>query len=277
VKVVDLVAYRVSVVKDLVVGFRRGYLFGRGFRGGLQPTAPARPTSLEEYFDAHLTGPGLWKWRHYFPIYERHFAKFRGREVHIVEIGIFSGGSLDMWKSYFGEGAHVYGVDLESACLVYEGQNTRVFIGDQSDPDFWRRFLREVPEVDIVIDDGGHEAFQQIPTLEALLGHIRPGGVYLCEDLHGRFHGFLDYLDGLSRSLHAMRAMVDLDGDEGFRPTDFQRSVDSVHLYPFVAVIEKRAERLDRLVSPKHGTEWQPFLPGVTLPPPPDPSPLVGE
>jgi hypothetical protein len=38
-----------------------------------------------------------------------------------------------------------------------------------------------------------------------------------------------------------------------------------IHLYPLIAVIEKRLDRLDHMTEPKHGTEWQPFL-GVPLP-----------
>lgn len=255
---------RAELLWEMVGGFRKGYRYGRDLSGGSQPTEPGIPNWLEEYFDAHLTGPGLWKWRHYFPIYDRHFAKFRGREVHIVEIGIFSGGSLGMWQSYFGEGAHVYGVDIEPSCRAYEGDGIKVFIGDQSDPEFWRRFVREVPEIDIIVDDGGHEASQQIPTLEALLPHLRPGGVYLCEDVQSHFHEFHNYIDGLSRNLHAMGP---LDADGNRVPNEFQRTIDSVHLYPFITVIEKRAERLDALSAPKHGTEWQPFL-HVPLPEP---------
>jgi hypothetical protein len=241
----------------MLSGFRRGYRYGRDFHGDGALGEPATPNWLEEYFDNHLTGPGLWKWRHYFPVYDRHFAKFRGHEVHVVEIGIFSGGSLEMWHSYFGDQAHVYGVDIAPECRSYEGPRTRVFIGDQSDPEFWDRFVREVPKIDIIIDDGGHQASQQIPTLEALLPHLRPGGVYLCEDVQGNFHAFHDYVDGLSRNLHAMGPV----GENGtVLPTQFQRVIDSVHLYPFITVIERRADALDHLSAPKHGTEWQPFL-----------------
>jgi hypothetical protein len=34
---------------------------------------------FEEYFDANKQGRGIWKWRHYFQIYERHFALIRLR------------------------------------------------------------------------------------------------------------------------------------------------------------------------------------------------------
>ena len=53
----------------------------------------------------------------------------------------------------------------------------KVFIGDQADRKFWSQFRREVPILDLVIDDGGHEPEQQIVSLEELLPHLRPGGV----------------------------------------------------------------------------------------------------
>jgi len=239
---------------ELVVDAKRGYRYGRDYQGGRQPTEPATTTTaLAEYFDQHQTGPGMSKWLHYFSVYERHFAKFRGREVHVVEIGIWSGGSLGMWKTYFGDNARVYGVDIEPACQVYEGPGVRVFIGDQSDPGFWDRFIEEVPTVDIVIDDGGHEPGQQIVTLEKLLPHLQPGGVYLCEDIVGRFNPFHAFLFGLSLNLHVAPGGA-------VRTTDLQRTVEAVHWYPFLAVVEKRADRVDELNAPRHGSEWQSFL-----------------
>ena len=244
----------------------RWYHLARSFRAGLAygerlpptelPEQPSSPGILEQYFDDHLTGPGLWKWRHYFPIYERHFSRFVGKEVHVVEIGVHSGGSLRMWKEYFGDKVHLYGIDLRPEIHAYEDANTRVFVGDQSDPALWERFLREVPAVDVIIDDGGHMAHQQIATLEALLPHLRPGGVYLCEDVIPGFHAFHGYIDGLALNLHTKGPDEE---SAGRRPTNFQRAIDSVHLYPYVVVIEKRSESLDRMIAEKHGTEWQPF------------------
>jgi SAM-dependent methyltransferase len=237
---------------------KRGYEFGRRFEDQAPPAPDGGPppNQLETYFDAHLTGPGIWKWRHYFDIYGRHFHKFVGKPVDVVEIGVFSGGSFMMWREYFGSQAQLYGVDIQPACRVYEGDGVRIFIGDQADPGFWQMFLREVPAFDVVIDDGGHEAREQVETLEALLPHLRPGGVFLCEDIHRPDHAFHAYVAGLSRHLHsdsARRASYVIDG------LPLQRSIDSIHLYPFVTVIEKRQAPLEILEAPKHGTEWQPF------------------
>ncbi len=81
---------------------------------------PAQTNSLFKYFSEHKEGRGIWKYNHYFESYERHFAKFRGKEVHILEIGVFSGGSLEMWQNYFGPSCKIYGVDIEPRCKVSE-------------------------------------------------------------------------------------------------------------------------------------------------------------
>jgi len=52
------------------------------------------------------------KWIHYFDIYERHFSRFRNAAPVILEIGVFGGGSLAMWKEYFGPSAQVLGLDI---------------------------------------------------------------------------------------------------------------------------------------------------------------------
>ena len=50
---------------------------------------------LEEHFQRH-TGRMVTKWRHYFEIYERHFAQYRGRPIRLVEFGVWHGGSLQL-------------------------------------------------------------------------------------------------------------------------------------------------------------------------------------
>jgi hypothetical protein len=226
-------------------------------------SGPANP--LWTYFNAHQEGRGIWKWRHYFDIYHRHFNRFRGRPVNVLEIGVYSGGSLDMWRDYFGPQCRVFGVDIEPACKAYENDSTKVFIGDQADRTFWRSVKQQIPPVDIVIDDGGHEPHQQIPTLEEMLPHIREGGVYLCEDLHGAFNGFVSYMTGFVHNLNQCEKGRNNPADHDRRvvcsATQFQSAIGSVHFYPFVIVIEKSESPLTEFVSPMRGTQWQPFLP----------------
>jgi hypothetical protein len=215
---------------------------------------------LEAYFESISTGPGVWKWRHYFDAYHRHFARFVGREVHMVEVGIYSGGSLPMWRHYFGPLCHVYGTDIEPTCAAHAGPQTKVFIGDQADRSFWAKFRVAVPRVDILLDDGGHTPEQQRITLEEMLPHIAPGGVYVCEDIHGTQNDFTAFVHGLTHELGGATPTGTPKNEPGLacEPSAFQRSIASVHHYPFLTFIEKRPAPLEVLFAPKHGTQWQP-------------------
>jgi hypothetical protein len=183
--------------------------------------------------------------------------------VHLLEIGVYSGGSIEMWKDYFGPRCRVYGVDIEEACRRYEDGSTRIFVGDQGDREFWRRFRADVPRLDIVVDDGGHRSIQQAVTLEELLPHLRAGGVYVCEDIHGTVNRFGAYVAGLVQAMNASDTCEHFDTSERrsvCATSGFQALVDSIHCYPYALVVERRPAPLPELVSLKHGTEWEPFL-----------------
>jgi SAM-dependent methyltransferase len=218
---------------------------------------------LRAFFNARKEGRGIWKVDHYFDLYHRHFERFRDTEVHVLEIGVGTGGSLEMWHQYFGPRARVYGVDIQEACLRYADESTRIFIGDQADRDFWRAFRAEVPTLDIVVDDGGHETLLQTTSLEELLPHLSPGGVYVVEDHTGSTSRFPAYVSGLVRALNAWHGRSDHENPERRKVSQtegFQSLIDSIHSYPFATVIERRPDVLAEFVSAKHGTEWESFV-----------------
>jgi hypothetical protein len=221
-----------------------------------QSISEATPNPFAVYFQSHTEGRGIWKYTHYLDVYYQHLAKFIGKEVHVLEIGIYSGGSLEMWKSCFGPNCKVYGVDIREECKVYEKDGVEIFIGDQEDRKFWEHFKQKVPKVDILIDDGGHLAGQQIVTLEEMLPHLQPGGVFLCEDVITVPNRFPGYIYGLCRHLNAYAYRPD---DLEVDMSSFQRSIHSVHVYPYLTVIEKSASPVDHFSLPMHGTEWRPI------------------
>jgi hypothetical protein len=245
---------------------RRGYK--SNFQWSAGATAP-RETGLnnndfEAFFDNHKAGHGVWKWYHYLGIYDRHFHKFRGQEVNVLEIGVYSGGSLEMWEQYFGDKVNIYGVDINPACLMYGTDRIKIFVGDQKDRSFWRDVKLKIPALDIVIDDGGHGFEQQVASLEELLPFMRPGGVYLCEDVQGVFNRFASYVHGMGHKLNDYSLMQEFPDDNERRIicgcTSFQSVIGSIHLYPFITVLEKNEDTVTELRSPKRGTHWQPFL-----------------
>jgi len=219
--------------------------------------APVTPNPLREFFESRTEGAGVWKWQHYFEIYHRHLEKFVGRDAHLCEIGVYSGGSLDMWREYLGARSVIHGVDIAPECRAYARENVVISIGDQEDRAFWASFRARTPALDIVIDDGGHTPEQQMVTLEELLPHLRPGGVFLCEDVHGVHHRFAAYVSGIVAHLNGGTRK---EGTElAATPSPVQRGIYSVHFYPYVVVIERTTVPPEEFVAPKHGTDWQPF------------------
>lgn len=120
----------------------------------------------------------------YFRVYDELFDKYRGKPVTFVEIGVLGGGSLFMWRDFFGPEARIIGVDLNPNAKKWEEHGFEIIIGSQSDEAFWSSFRNEIGAVDIVLDDGGHTYDQQITTVECLLENIGDGGMLVVEDTH---------------------------------------------------------------------------------------------
>jgi cephalosporin hydroxylase len=246
---------RAKSTRATVDYFRRGYRFARGIEAPIDALPTQRIEErgeLEAYFDGHTEGPGIWKWQHFFDIYDRHLGRLRGRPLQVVEIGVFNGGSLEMWSHYFGPQAHICGVDINPSCVRFAREGIEIAIGDQGDPAFWEAFLRDRPAPDVVIEDGGHAPEQQVVTLECLLPSMRPGGVYLSEDLHGSDQPFHAFLDGLQRPLNDIAWPHDVTPTSGLH-----RQVASIHRYPLIAVIEKPTWCPPAFEAPMQGSEWE--------------------
>lgn len=130
------------------------------------------------------------KHNNYFEIYDLLFRKFIGSEVVFVEIGILDGGSLFMWRDYFGPKARIIGIDLNPAALKWVSHGFEIFIGDQSEPLFWEQFYTKVGDIDVLLDDGGHMNNQQIMTTISSISRIKNGGLVVIEDTQTSFMKF---------------------------------------------------------------------------------------
>lgn len=200
---------------------------------------------LRKYFDNN-NDRIIHKWDHYFEIYDRHFSKYRNSEVVIVEIGVFQGGSLQMWKNYFGPKAKIYGIDIDPTCKKYEEENIEIFIGSQTDKKFLTDFKNKIPKIDILIDDGGHTMHQIKTSFLELFDHVKDDGIYAIEDLHTSY--WIDYGGGFKRrgsfnefskkiidSIHAWHSRQSY-----FKMDKYTKTVHSIHYYDSITMVEKR-------------------------------------
>jgi hypothetical protein len=211
---------------------------------------------LLEHFVAN-GGHVIHKWLDYFDVYHRAFERFRGLPIKFLEIGVQNGGSTRMWREYFGPQATIIGMDIDPRCRELESEGFEVWIGDQADPGFWREFQAEHPDLDVVLDDGGHTMVQQITTFEALFPVLRDGGVYLCEDTHTSYfpaHGgglrregtFHEYVKGLIDDMHAWYHAPLQELQEGGY---MARHLRSIAVHDSVVVFEKRRRDIPLAVA----------------------------
>src|SRR6201998_1681418 len=78
------------------------------------------------------------KWFHYFPVYEAHFGRYVNRPMNFLEIGVWRGGSLQMWKRYFGPHARMVARDINPHCAGFAEDHNGVRTAGQPhhrDPD----------------------------------------------------------------------------------------------------------------------------------------------
>lgn len=200
---------------------------------------------LYSYF-INNKGSIIHKWFHYFDIYHRHFEKFRKKRVTILEFGVSQGGSLQMWRKYFGRKARIIGVDINPKCKMLEEKGIEIYIGDQGDKKFLNKLMKEIGPVDVVIEDGGHFMKQQINTFEVVYPYVNEGGVFLIEDLHTsywpEFEGgynktttFIEYAKKIIDDLHAWHSR----DKKRMKINNNTRTIGGMHIYDSIIVFDK--------------------------------------
>ena len=201
---------------------------------------------LHRYFLNNAHKP-LHKWIHYFDVYERHLARFRGASPAVLEIGVMGGGSLAMWKEYFGPGCQIVGLDINPECKAHEDDGIEVFIGSQDDPTVIDAIFFEYPKVDVVIDDGSHMMQHMITSFELMYHRVQPNGVYIVEDTHT---SYLEKFGGGLRKEGSFMEFVKHKVDELNAPyigpavpvSDFTASTQCVACYDSMVVFERRPQ-----------------------------------
>jgi hypothetical protein len=204
--------------------------------------------------DGHV----VYKWKHYFPAYEAHFSRFVNRPVTMLEIGVSAGGSLQLWKKFFGPHAQIVGIDIDPGCTGLQEDQIAVRIGNQSDSAFLASILDEFGQLDIVLDDGSHRMGDIRASFDFLYPRLSPTGVYFVEDLHAAY--WADYEGGLRREgtfVEFAKSLIDeLNGDwheGGNGVSDFTRATLSMHFYDSCVVFE-RGRHLEKS-APRHGRD----------------------
>jgi hypothetical protein len=159
--------------------------------------------SLRELYREH-TGKVAHKWSLYLDVYDEALAPWRERAVNFVEVGVQNGGSLEIWARYFAAARALVGCDIDPRCgaLRFDDPRIAVVVGDATAPQTVARIADRADPIDVFIDDGSHVSPDIVGGFLIYFPRIRPGGVYIAEDLHcaymPRFQGGITRLNAVT-------------------------------------------------------------------------------
>lgn len=120
----------------------------------------------------------------YLQYYDPLFEPWQNKGINLLELGIFKGESLLLWKDYFPNG-NIVGIDINLPGGFEAEDRIRMFQGSQDDPTFLSSVARQTaPEgFDIIIDDASHYGDLSKRAFWHLFEHdLKPGGIYAIED-----------------------------------------------------------------------------------------------
>lgn len=147
------------------------------------------PQSFREAFESQK-GRTSDKWDSYLTVYDGAFAPYRTQRISLLEIGIQNGGSLEVHARYFANHQLIVGCDIHPRCasLVYpDHDKIRVVVGDANALETRTKIASLSADFDIIIDDGSHKSNDIILSFLNYFPRLKPGGLFVVEDLHASY------------------------------------------------------------------------------------------
>lgn len=131
----------------------------------------------------------------YVPVYQALAHALPG-EANLCELGVYQGGSLQMWRELFPNAQTIIGVDIDPNCRWPRG--TIKIVADQQDPTLPQRLNMLVPTgFHLIVDDASHLGHPTYKSFQHLWPLVVPGGFYVIEDWCVGFPTYPNYDDSM--------------------------------------------------------------------------------
>jgi len=120
----------------------------------------------------------------YGEIYDSLFFNYKDKNINLLEIGFDGGFSLQAYHDYFSRG-NIYGIDITDnmSDSVRLNNELKIIIGDAKKPEIVSMCSSIC--FDIIIEDASHLLEDQIQHFSDYVKSIKPGGIYIIEDVNG--------------------------------------------------------------------------------------------
>lgn len=194
----------------------------------------------------------------YFNVYEDLLRQYRDRNITFVEIGVFGGGSLFMWRDFFGPKARIIGIDYNPNAKILEKEGFEIFIGDQSSTIFWEEFYKTIGNIDILLDDGAHRYSHQIETILNSENNINDGGMIIIEDTHTSY--MIEF--GPTKSKNFIVWMLDYINGINYRYGGFNHPTPNLNAYSvefFESFVAIKINRKKAIISHPTDNDKKPY------------------
>ncbi len=164
-------------------------------------------TTIDELFLKYGTDKSS-KGHNYSPHYDLMLAPYKDLPINLLEIGAWEGASAKAFKEYFPKGT------IFSADILYKPQynEDRIFMveADQSNPEDLNRLAQM--QYDIICDDGSHEGAHQLLSFKHLFPALKPGGLYIIEDILCSYDGRWNNPTNIMDAIRGMVGEVQMNG-----------------------------------------------------------------
>lgn len=157
----------------------------------------------------------------YSCVYDVLLNGLRDKPINLMEVGLQVGGpetgesadrtvtevpSVNVWLEYFPH-AHVHGIDISDFSQFSNERFTfyRADCGNAADLD---AVVRAAPDCDVIIDDASHASYHQQLTWLKLFPKVKPGGLYIIEDLGWQPAEYEDSLPGVPRTRDLIEGLL---------------------------------------------------------------------
>jgi hypothetical protein len=158
-----------------------------------KPNVPSGDETLPSFTQILIeSGSDKYRKHHYERYYENWLPSFRHkRKMKILEIGAEAGRSLKVWSDYFSSPEKIMGLAYGTMSDGVEDRSSNlkavsVYRGDQSKKETMDYLIGQGPW-DIIIDDGSHVPAHVILSLFSLWNSVKPGGLFIIEDLETNY------------------------------------------------------------------------------------------
>lgn len=197
----------------------------------------------------------------YTRIYSQYFNHYKNEPIKFLEIGIYKGNSVKFWEDYFPH-AELHFIDIRPENILYHSARSHYHFIDQTHTKKLKTFAEQYGPFDVILDDGGHTMDQQIISFKALFSSVKPGGLYIIEDLHTSYwreyggSGTLEKANSRT-AVGYLKKLVDQINFAGAasgcadvqklperikgQMNELRKSIEAIHFYTSLCIIEKKS------------------------------------